>query len=90
MIPRVLMRTLLRRVYADKAAGEAAIFASPLAWTVVYPAGLTNGPRTDRARVGEHLRLKGFPRVSRADLAAVMLRLLDDASVIRKALLVAS
>ena len=90
LLPRLFMRTLLRQVYADKTAGEAVIVQSPLDWTIVYPAGLTNGPRTGRARVAEHLPLRGFPTVSRSDVAAVVLRLIEDGATIRKSLLVAS
>lgn len=90
LLPRLVMRTLLRAIYADKAAGEAAVVQSELDWTLVYPAGLTNNARTNRARVGEHLSLRGFPTVSRADVAAVILRLLEDAGSIRKSLLVAN
>jgi uncharacterized protein YbjT (DUF2867 family) len=89
LIPRLFIRTLLRDVYADKAAGEAAIRDSSLDWTLVYPVGLSNGPRTDRCRVAEHLALSGFPRVARANVAAVLLRVLDDPAATRKALLVA-
>jgi len=90
LLPRLFIRTLLRRVYADKTAGEAAIRQSPLDWTIVYPTGLTNNPRTGHARVGEHLPLRGFPSVSRSDVAAVMLRVIDDDTTIRKSLLIAS
>jgi putative NADH-flavin reductase len=90
LLPRLFMRTLLRRIYADKEAGEAAIRQSTVDWTIVYPAGLTAGPRTDRARVGEHLPLRGFPTVSRADVAAVLLRVIEDRATIRSSLLVAS
>jgi hypothetical protein len=46
VLPRLFIKTLLRDVDADKAAGERAIASSSLDWTVVYPAGLMNGPRT--------------------------------------------
>jgi putative NADH-flavin reductase len=90
LLPRLFIRTLLRQVYADKAAGEAAILNSSLDWTILYPAGLTNGLRTGRVRVAEHLPLRGFPMVSRADVAAVALRVLDEGATIRKSLLVAN
>lgn len=90
IIPRLFVRTLLRGVYADKAAGERVIRDSGLDWTIVYPGGLTDGPRTGAVRVGERLTLSGFPRVSRADVAAVLLQQLDDASLVRKGVLVAS
>jgi putative NADH-flavin reductase len=89
LVPRVFIRTLLRTVYADKTTGEDVIRRSALDWTIVYPAGLTNGPRTGASRVGEHLKLSGFPRVSRADVASVLLRQVDDATFLRKGVLVA-
>ena len=89
LVPRLFMKTLLRDVYADKAAGEQVIKNSGLDWTIVYPAGLTNGPRTGSARVGERLKLSGFPRVSRDDVAAVLLQQLDDRRFVGKGILVA-
>ncbi len=89
-LPRLFFRTLLRQIYADKDVGEAAIHQSSLDWTIVQPVGLTNRPRTGRTRVAEHLPLRGFPTVSRADVAAVILGLLDDGATVRKTLLVAS
>ncbi|WP_329129680.1 NAD(P)H-binding protein [Streptomyces sp. NBC_01476] len=70
---RLLYRPLAR-VFADKAAGEAALRAGGLEWTLVYPVMMTNGPRTRTYRTGEHLKLTGLPRVSRADVADFMLR----------------
>jgi uncharacterized protein YbjT (DUF2867 family) len=81
---------LLRDVYADKTVGERAITTSDLDWTIVYPTGLTNGPQTGRVRVGERLALSGFPRVSRADVAAVLLQQLEDPRFVRKGVLVAN
>ena len=89
LLPRLFGKTLLRDIYADKAAGEAVIKASGLDWTIVYPAGLTNGPATGRVRIGERLKLSGFPRVSRANVAAVLLRQLDDRTFVGKGILVA-
>jgi putative NADH-flavin reductase len=89
-LPRIFIRTLLRKVYADKAAGEQAITRSTLDWTLVHPVGLTNGGRRGRYRVGEHLDLRGFPTISRADLADFLLAQIDDRSFIGKRVLVAS
>jgi hypothetical protein len=52
--------------------------------------GLTNGARRGRYRVGEHLDLRGFPTISRADLADFLLTQIDDRSFIGKRVLVAS
>lgn len=89
-LPRLFAKTLLRDVYADKAAGEHVIRNSDLDWTIVYPAGLTNAPPTGTARVGEHLTLSGFPRVSRADVATVLLQQLNDPRFVGKGILVAN
>ena len=90
LVPRLFVRTLLRDVYRDKAAGEATLRASDLDWTVVYPAGLTDRPATGRYRVGEHLPLRGFPTIARADVAAFLLSQIEDTTYLRRGVLVCS
>jgi putative NADH-flavin reductase len=87
-VPRTMQRLLLGEVYADKAAGEALIRASGLDWTLVYPSMLTTGPKTGKYRVGEQLELRGLPKLSRADLADALLAQVDDATSVRKGVLV--
>lgn len=82
---RLMYATVLRRPHADKALGEQAIRAADPEWVIVRPAVLTNGPRTDRLRVGTELRLSGLERVSRADVAAVLLASLADDTHLRTA-----
>jgi putative NADH-flavin reductase len=89
-LPRLMIRLLLRDVYADKEAGEAVLRRSQLDWTLVHPVALTHGPRTGRYRVGERLALHGLPRVSRADLAAFLLSQIHAPTYIRKAVLISS
>jgi putative NADH-flavin reductase len=86
----VFARLLLRDIYADKAAGEALIRRSGLEWTIVHPAGLTNGPLTGTYRAGERLALRGFPTISRADTAHFLLSQLDDRSYIGKVVVIAT
>jgi len=90
LLPRVFNATLLRDIHADKQAGEAVIQASSLDWTIVYPVGLTDGPRTGAYRVGERLALSGFPRISRADVAELLVQQVADRSHVRKGVLIAS
>jgi putative NADH-flavin reductase len=89
-LPRIFIRTLLRAVYADKAAGEEILQRSELDWTLVYPTGLTSGPRTGRYRAGERLKLTGFPTISRADVADFLLRQVEDRTYIRKGVLISN
>ncbi len=89
ILPRLFIRTLLARVYADKEIGERVIHSSDLDWTIVYAAGLTNGPRTGNFRFGEHLKMHGFPTVSRADVADFLIDQLDDDQFVRKGVFIA-
>jgi len=77
-LPRVFMLLLLRDLYADKEAGEVRVRESSLDWTIVHPVTLTDGPRTGRYSAGERLKLAGFPRISRADVAEFLLAQVDD------------
>ena len=88
LLARVMIRVLLRDLYDDKEAGEEVLHRSSLDWTVIYPTSLTNGPRTGRYRAGERLTLRGFPRISRADVAAFLLSQIEDATYVRKGVLI--
>jgi putative NADH-flavin reductase len=84
---RFAFRTLLRPVGNDKAAAEDRVRATDLDWTIVYPPSLTDGPRSGH-RAGESLKLRGMPRISRADLADFMLSQLTDAAYSRRSAVV--
>lgn len=88
VLPRLSYR-VLRRVYADKAAGEELLRRSSLAWTLVYPVMLTHRARTGRYRHGERLELHGVPTVSRADVADFILGRLTAGDYLRKIAVVA-
>lgn len=90
LLPALFGRTLLRRIYADKAIGEALIRDSGIDWTIVQPAGLTNGPLTRNYRCAERMELRGMPVVSRADVAHCLLEQLTKPASIRKTLLVSN
>ena len=87
-LPRIFIALFLRAIYADKAAGEAILRGSSLAWTIVYPVMLSAGARTGRYRAGEDLQLRGFPRISRADVASFLLDQVEDVRYLRKGVLV--
>jgi uncharacterized protein YbjT (DUF2867 family) len=78
LLPKLFTKTLLKDVYRDKEAGDKAIHASSLDWTIVYPTGLSDRPGSGRYRAGEHIPLRGFPTIARADLAAFLLSQMDD------------
>ena len=90
LVPRIFIRTLLRNVYRDKEAGEAVVRATDLVWTIVHPTGLTDGAATGTCRAGERLALRGFPTIARADVAAFLLKQVEDTTYIRKSVLISS
>jgi putative NADH-flavin reductase len=72
---RLMMRATLRGLYDDLERMETRIMASGMRWTIVRPAGLTDGPQTGEYRIG----LNGKPlsaggRISRADVAGFTLK----------------
>jgi putative NADH-flavin reductase len=87
-IQKFLFRTVLRSIYADKEKADALIQNSALQWTIVRPVVLTNDPRTGKYRVGEHLEMRGLPKVSRADVADFMIRELTEQAWIRKTVVI--
>ncbi len=62
-LPKLAIRLMMSKLFADKATADDLIRTSDLDWTLVYPAILTNGPytavQTPARRVGD--------RISRAD-----------------------
>ena len=84
LLPRIMYRLLLTDIFADKKAGEDIVRASGLDWTIAYPTLLTDGPRTGNYRAAERLALKGFPKISRADVADFVLRQLNDSAFLKK------
>jgi putative NADH-flavin reductase len=81
---RLAFATILRQVGKDKRGAEAAVRASTLDWTIVYPPALTNGSATRRYRHGEQLRLGARASISRADVAEFMLAQLTDSNYSRR------
>ena len=90
-LPQKLMfRTLLRSIYADKAIADATLQSSSLDWTIVRPVMLTNGPHTGAYRLTEHLQPQGFPKISRADVADFMIRELIERAWTRKTVVISA
>ncbi|MGQ4383072.1 NAD(P)-dependent oxidoreductase [Streptomyces sp. SAS_270] len=69
---KLIYRTLLRSVYANKEIADERIRSSALDWTLVYPTRLTHGPEAGTYRADDRLPMKGNPTISRADVAAFM------------------
>jgi putative NADH-flavin reductase len=79
-----ITKAALRRHYADLASMEDAVRDSGLDWTIVRPPRLTDGPATGtyRTAFGQNLR-RGF-LISRADVAHLILHVLEQPASIRQ------
>ena len=82
-------RFLLGGAYADKDRQEDIIMHSELDWTLVRPTILTSGPASGRYQILEHPDAWRNGLVSRADVAAFLLRLAIDQSCLRAATVLA-
>jgi nucleoside-diphosphate-sugar epimerase len=72
-----MIKTILRATYADLALMEDALRRGGLDWTVVRPPRLTDGPLTASYRTEYGQNIRGGFRISRADVAHLMLQALD-------------
>jgi putative NADH-flavin reductase len=79
-----VMRLLMRHLLEDSEAHARLVRESGLAWTIVRPPRLTEGPRQGQYRTG-HLALGPSAQLSRADLADFMLRQVTDDTFVRQA-----
>jgi putative NADH-flavin reductase len=82
---RVFVPLLLRAEFADKEQQEAIVARSGLDWTIVRPVRLANGPATGSLRAQPRLRVSIRNSVSRADVAAFVIRELEDSDHVRTA-----
>jgi putative NADH-flavin reductase len=77
-LPKILYKTLLKRTFADKEIGEKYLKQSNLDWTLVHAVILTNGSKSGIYKSGEIISVGAFPKISRADVADYMLKLVSD------------
>jgi putative NADH-flavin reductase len=82
LVRKLFVPLLFRSSSADHELIEAMIKSSRLDWTIVRPPMLTNGALSGVYQRGERIEARWMiPRVSRADVAAFMLRELVDQSL---------
>ena len=85
-----LAKAMFREHYADLALMEDILRENGLDWTVVRPPRLTDRPLTGRYRTAYGRNLRRGVVVSRADVAQLMLRVLDQPQAIKQAIGIAN
>jgi putative NADH-flavin reductase len=87
---RAMVATALRSTYDDLEAMERRIMASDLDWTIVRPVGLTDDPASGDYRISlEGTLLPKATRISREDVAALVLKALETDTYHRRAVVIA-
>ncbi|MEO7190024.1 MAG: NAD(P)-binding oxidoreductase [Vicinamibacterales bacterium] len=87
-LQRLMFRSMLRNIYADKAIAESVVMRSSLKWTIMAPTMLTNRAGVGRYRISSGTPPAGPWRLSRADAASAVLACLDDPTAIGQRLTV--
>jgi uncharacterized protein YbjT (DUF2867 family) len=85
-----VVRAAFRRHYADLALMEDLLRDSGLDWTVVRPPRLTDKPLSSSYRTAYGQNVRGGWQVSRADVAHLMLRVLEQPETIKQVVGVAN
>lgn len=87
---RTMVALAMRPVYDDLEAMERRVMASDLDWTIVRPYGLSDGPATGDYRITlDGSLLSKASRISRADVAAVVVKALETQTYCRRAVVIA-
>lgn len=82
VVKPLILQRLLKHPFADMRVAEDLTRNSGLAWTIVRPPRLTNGPGKGRYRKAVDRNVRGGVSITRADLADAVLDLADDTSAI--------
>jgi len=84
-LQRLPFQAIFGRAYEDKSRQERMIEESGLDWTIARPGVLTNGPRTGRSKVLVEPSQWRNGIISRADVAAFLVRQVKDQTYLHKA-----
>jgi uncharacterized protein YbjT (DUF2867 family) len=84
----IIRRTIGKTVYDDMRRMEKTVRGSDLEWTVVRPSGLFDLPEPTEYHAGEVDPIGGF--TARIDLAHYLLALADDATTVRRTVVVST
>lgn len=79
-----LLWIIIRPLLKDKEEMEKLLSDSDLNWTVVQPTILTNGPYTGKYFFAKDLKVRGLPKISRADVADFMLKVAQNNDFIKE------
>ena len=91
-LARLAYKLVVRSVYDDKRRSEMLLLASDLDWTIVQPVILTDEGFSDAVEARPMAQVKivrGLPKVSRANVAQVMVEACESSALVGQRILVA-
>jgi uncharacterized protein YbjT (DUF2867 family) len=86
-LTRLVLRRGLKWLFKEKDRQEQLIRSSTTNWTIIRPTALTNGPQKGVV-VTENVRVGILTQISRADVATMMLKIIDQPKTFKKALVI--
>ena len=89
VVKPLVLGPLLKHAFTDMRAAEALTRDSGLAWTIVRPPRLTDGPGNGRYRKAADRNVLGGLSIARTDLATALLDVAGDLSTVRHVISVA-
>lgn len=81
---KMFIRLVLKNIFADIPRQEKHIKQSMLDWTIVHPARLTNGPKTQKYKAKVDLPIGLFSKISRADVADFLINNIKNKNTFKK------
>ena len=89
-VVKPILQRILREPFADARRMEELVRASELDWTIVCPPKLNDDAAKGTIRSNTDGTVRGGFTIPRADVAAYLLKAIDDASVVRKTVVIAN
>ena len=85
---KIVIKTILKNLFADIPRQEELIKKSGLDWTIIHPARLVNTPQTGKYKSGLDLHIGLFSKISRSDVADFLISNAKNDSLIGKTITV--
>ncbi len=85
-----LLWLMIGKRMADKERAEAMVRSSGLDWVIVLPTILTDDPPRGRYQAGPTLNLSAMPKISRADVADLVVRQVEHDAFLGKAIAISN
>jgi putative NADH-flavin reductase len=81
---KLFIRIFLKNIFSEIPRQEGLVRQSGLAWTIVRPSRLVDSKRSGKYKIGDTLPTGLFSKISRADVADFLLKIVSDVNFVGK------